>query len=62
MVRTTDNNNLDESEEVYNYLICAICPVSLSKPGLGFLETEQRNDNQNHKSIFTADKRKNIIQ
>lgn len=42
MVRTTDNNSLDESEEVYNYLICSICPVALSKPGLGFLETEQR--------------------
>lgn len=42
MSRTSDNNNLDESEEVYEYLICAICPVDLSKPGLGFLEEEQR--------------------
>ncbi len=42
MTRTSDNNNLDESEEVYEYLICAICPVDLSKPGLGFLENEQR--------------------
>lgn len=42
MTRTSDNNNLDESEEVYNYLICAICPVALSKPGLGYLESEQR--------------------
>jgi len=40
--RTSDNNNLDESEEVYEYLICAICPVDLSKPGLGFLEDEHR--------------------
>lgn len=40
--RTSDNNNLDESEEVYEYLICAICPVDLSKPGLGFLEEEHR--------------------
>lgn len=39
---TSDNNNLDESEEVYEYLICAICPVDLSKPGLGFLEDEHR--------------------
>lgn len=39
---TSDNNNLDESEEVYEYLICAICPVDLSKPGLGFLEEEHR--------------------
>lgn len=42
MTRTSDNDNLDESEEVYNYLICAICPVALSKPGLGYLEAEGR--------------------
>ena len=42
MSRTSDNNNFDESEEVYEYLICAICPVDLSKPGLGFLEEEHR--------------------
>ena len=42
MSRTSDNNNLDESEEVYEYLICAISPVDLSKPGLGFLEDEHR--------------------
>lgn len=42
MSRTSDNNNLDESEEVYEYMICAICPVDLSKPGLGFLEEEHR--------------------
>ena len=42
MTRTNDNNNLDESEEVYKYLMRAICPVSLSKPGLGYLESEKR--------------------
>ena len=42
MTRTSDNDNLDESEEVYNYLICAICPVALSKTGLGYLESEGR--------------------
>ena len=42
MTRTSDNNDLDESEEVYEYLICAICPVDLSKPGLGYLEEEHR--------------------
>ena len=42
MTRTRDNINLDESEEVYEYLLCAICPVALSKPGLGYLEDEQR--------------------
>lgn len=42
MVKTTDNNKLDESEEVFEYLICAICPVTLSKPGLGYREDENR--------------------
>lgn len=42
MKKTSDNNKLDESEEVYEYLLCAICPVTLSKPGLGYLEEENR--------------------
>lgn len=42
MTRTKDNDNLDESEEAYEYLICAICPVDLSKPGLGYREDEKR--------------------
>jgi hypothetical protein len=42
MTRTSDNINLDESEEAFAYLICAICPVDLSKPGLGYREDEQR--------------------
>ena len=42
MTRTTDNSKLDESEEVYEYLLCAICPVSLSKAGLGYIEEENR--------------------
>lgn len=42
MTKTSDNNKLDESEEVYEYLLCAICPVTLSKAGLGYLEAENR--------------------
>lgn len=42
MTKTTDNSKLDESEEVYEYLLCAICPVSLAKPALGYLEDENR--------------------
>lgn len=38
--KTKDNMDLDESEEVYDYLICAICPVDLTKPGLGYREEE----------------------
>ncbi len=42
MTRTSDNINLDESEEVYEYILCAICPVSLSKPGLGYFDDERK--------------------
>ena len=42
MTRTKDNENLDESEEVYTYLLTAICPVDLSKPGLSYLTDEDR--------------------
>ena len=42
MVKTSDNMKLDESEEVYEYIICSICPVMLSKPGLGYREDEHR--------------------
>ena len=41
-MKTTDDLTLDESEEVYEYIICAICPVQLSKPGLGYREAENR--------------------
>ena len=41
MTRTKDNNNLDESEEVYEYLICVICPLENEyepgEPECGFL-------------------------
>ena len=40
--KTSDNAKLDESEEVYEYIICAICPVSLSKAGLGYLQDENK--------------------
>lgn len=40
MTKTSDNDKLDESEEVYEYLLCAICPVNLTKPGLGYREDE----------------------
>lgn len=42
MTRTTDNSKLDESEEVYEYLLCAICPVSLTKAGLRYFESDNR--------------------
>lgn len=36
ITRTRDNSALDESEEVFEYILCAICPVSLSTPGLSY--------------------------
>lgn len=35
---------LDDSEEVYTYILCSICPVKMSKPGLGYYETEDKVD------------------
>ena len=40
ITKTLDNQKLDESEEVFEYLLCAICPVKLSKEGLGYIEDE----------------------
>lgn len=42
MVKTSDNIKMDESEEMYEYILCGICPVSLSKPGLGYFNSENK--------------------
>lgn len=42
ITKTTDKAKIDESEEVYEYLLCAICPVSLSTPGLRYFEEENK--------------------
>ena len=42
MKKTSDGNKIDESEEVYEYLLCAICPVGLTTPGLEYREDENR--------------------
>ncbi|GAA0076798.1 DUF4317 domain-containing protein [Clostridium sp. CTA-5] len=42
ITKTTDNAKIDESEEVYEYILCAICPVSLSEPGLRYFEEEKK--------------------
>ena len=42
ITKTKDNLKLDESEEVYEYVLCAICPVSLSEPGLRYYEDEHK--------------------
>ena len=40
--RSSDNSKLDESEEVYEYILCAVCPVELTEAGLGYREDENR--------------------
>lgn len=42
ITKTKDNAKIDESEEVYEYVLCAICPVSLSNPGLRYFEEENK--------------------
>lgn len=42
MTKTSDNQKLDESEEIYEYIICAICPMIISKPGLGYNKEENK--------------------
>lgn len=41
-LKTSDNMKLDESEEMFPYLLTAICPVNLSKPGLGYLPDDNK--------------------
>lgn len=40
--RTTDKQKLDESEEVFDYLLVSVCPVELSKAGLGYRQEDNR--------------------
>jgi hypothetical protein len=42
MVKTSDNRKLDESEETHEYILCAICPMSLSKPALGYFDEDKQ--------------------
>lgn len=49
--RTNDGIDMeDASDEVYSYLLCSICHVSLSKPGLGYFEEDNafHDQRQNH--------------
>ncbi len=39
-MKTSDNQDVDDSEYVYDYILCAICPVNLSKGALGYREDE----------------------
>ena len=41
-MKTTDNLDVGDSEDVLDYILCAICPVNLSKSALGYREDEGR--------------------
>ena len=36
--KATSGEEQEESEEIYEYLFCAVCPVDLAKPALGYCE------------------------
>ncbi len=40
--KTSDNMKTGESDEVYEYLLVSVCPVALSKPGLGYKPEENK--------------------
>lgn len=42
IARSKDRASLGESSETYEYMICALCPVDFSKPGLSYREEENR--------------------
>ena len=42
MAKTSDNIKTGESDEVYDYLLVSVCPVALSKAGLGYRQEENR--------------------
>lgn len=45
--RTSDGIEMeDASDEVYSYIMCSICPVDLSKPGLSYNELENNFQNR----------------
>ena len=51
---TSDNNKIDESEDVYEYLLCAICPVNLTAQGLAYSEEENRIINRIRDAVVGA--------
>lgn len=40
--KATSGEEQEDSEEIYEYLLCAVCPVDLAKPALGYKEDENR--------------------
>lgn len=45
-VKTKDNIKLDDSEEMFSYIISCICPVNLAKPALSYHEETNSIENR----------------
>lgn len=39
-LKTKDKQKLDDSEEVFHYFICSVCPVELTQPSLGYIDRD----------------------
>lgn len=67
-VKAADYERMWESEEVFEYIICAICPVSgdyePGKPECGFLfpAFTDRSEDRNHVNVFQAEERQEYLQ
>lgn len=54
ITKTEDKQKLDESEEVFQYLLVAICPVELDKPALRYNATVQGMESRERDWIVGA--------
>lgn len=54
ITKTEDKQSLDESEEVYQYLLVAICPVELDKPALRYNADSQGMESRERDWIVGA--------
>lgn len=52
--KATDGFRTGDSEEVYHYIICVICPLELSKAGLEFVETDNKFHNAERTFMIDA--------
>lgn len=51
--KTTDGLKMDETSEFYDYILCTICPVKLTEPGLGY--DEEKTSFHTIQRFFTVD-------
>lgn len=53
-VVTSDGIKNDESDEVYTYIACAICPVVMQDPGLSYNENDTKFESLNRKWMIKS--------